>query len=137
MCLGSFIGLIFCYPFMSGNSGTIELKLDTPKYIFSTLAGHRLAHSILRRQLFYDPQLEGIYKAVNGIEIMILTPTGSRKTGYLIMYMLLMISLTANPKLVAPSTKKVCQNLVKVMVFPTNNSRGDGTLSTITDKNLC
>ncbi|KIM88119.1 hypothetical protein PILCRDRAFT_3167 [Piloderma croceum F 1598] len=106
---------------MSGNSGTIELKLDAPQYLFSTPAGHRLARSILRPQLPYDPhdpQLEGICKAVDGTNIMVLTPTGSGKTGYLTIYMLLMISLAANPELVAPSTKKVLQN--PVMVFPTN-----------------
>ena len=108
---------------MSGNSGTVELELDASQYLFSTPAGHRLARSILRPQLPYDPhdaQLEGICKAVDGIDIMVLTPTGSGKTGYLTMYMLLMISLAANPKLVAPSMKKVHQNPVMVMVFPTN-----------------
>jgi hypothetical protein len=101
----------------------MELELDAPEYIFSTLAGHRLARSILRPQLPYDPhdaQLEGICKAVDGTNIMILTPTGSRKTGYLTMYMLLMISLAANPELVALLMKKVPQNPVMVMVFPTN-----------------
>jgi hypothetical protein len=108
---------------MSSNSGTIELKFDAPKYIFSTPAGHRLAHSTLRPQLPYDPhdaQLEGICKAIDGIDMMVLTPTGSRKTGYLTMYMLFMISLAANTKLVAPAMKKVHQNPVMVMVFPTN-----------------
>ena len=88
----------------------MELKLDAPKYIFSTPAGHRLTCSILRPQLPYDPhdaQLEGICKAVDGTDIMVLTPTGSGKTGYLTMYMLLMISLAANPELVAPLVKKV------------------------------
>ena len=65
---------------MSSNSGTIELEFDAPEYIFSTPAGHRLAHSTLRPQLPYDPhdaQLEGICKAVDGIDIMVLTPTGA------------------------------------------------------------
>ena len=61
-----------------------------------------------------------ICKAVDSIDIMVLTPTGSRKTGYLTMYMLLMISLASNPKLVAPSMKKVHQNPVMVLVFLTN-----------------
>src|ERR1700674_1521050 len=105
-CLHLFNGLIFCYPFMSSNSGTIELKFDAPKYIFSTPAGHRLAHSTLRPQLPYDPhdaQLEGICKAVDGVDIMVLTPTGSGKTGYLTMYMLFLLSLAANPELVCRS----------------------------------
>ena len=86
---------------MSGKSST----LNAPKYIFSTPAGHILACSVLRPQLphdLHDAQLEGICKAVDGIDIMVLTPTGSGKTGYLTMYMLLMISLAANPELVAP-----------------------------------
>ena len=75
----SFISLVFHYP--SGNSGTMELELDAPEYIFSTPAGHRLARSILRPQLPYDPhdaQLEGICKAVDGTDIMVLHEVRSK-----------------------------------------------------------
>jgi Lhr-like helicase len=88
-----------------------------PPNIYSV---HLLATDLLAQfsgSTTYDPhdaQLEGICKAVDGINIMVLTPTGSGKTGYLTMHILLMISLAANPELVAPSMKKVCQNPVMV-----------------------
>jgi len=58
---------------MSGTSGAIKLKLDAPQYLFSTPAGYRLACSILRPQLPYDPhdaQLEGNakYKNSNNVQ---------------------------------------------------------------------
>ena len=37
--------------------------------------------------------LEGICKAIDGIDIMVLIQSGSEKTGYLTMYMLLLLSL--------------------------------------------
>src|ERR1700729_927663 len=108
---------------MSSTSDSDESDEDEPEYTFSTPEGHSLARRVLRPQLPFDPhdaQLEGICKAIDGIDIMVLTPIGSGKTGYLTMYMLLMISLASNPKLVPPSMKKVHQNPVMVMVFPTN-----------------
>ena len=59
---------------------------DDSEYVFSNLEGHKLARKILRPQLPYDPhdaQIEGICKAIDGVDIMVLTPTGSRKTCYL------------------------------------------------------
>ena len=83
---------------------------DESKYIFSTPEGHNLTHRILQPQLPYDlhdAQLEGICKAIDGMDIMVLTPTGSGKMGYFTMYMLLMLSLAARPELVQPLIKKV------------------------------
>ena len=95
----------------------MELEIDAPN-IYSV---HLLATDLLAQcsgSTTYDPhdaQLEGICKAVDGIDINVLTPTGFGNTGYLTMHILLMISLGANPELVAPSMKKVCQNPVMVM----------------------
>jgi superfamily II DNA/RNA helicase len=108
---------------MSSTSDSDESDEDEPEYTFSTPEGHSLACWVLRLQLPYDPhdaQLEGICKAIDGIDIMVLTPTGSGKTGYFTMYMLLLRSLAANLELVKPRKKIVCQNLVMVIVFPTN-----------------
>ena len=105
---------------MSDNN---ESNDNDSEYIFSTLEGHQLAHKVLRLQLPcdpYDAQIEGICKAVDGVDLMVLTPTGSGKTGYLTMYMLLIRSLAANPGLVLPQIKRVFQNPIMVNVFPTN-----------------
>jgi superfamily II DNA/RNA helicase len=108
---------------MSSSSDNNESDKDESKYIFSTPKGHNLACRVLQPQLPYDPhdtQLEGICKAIDGVDIMVLTPTGSGKTRYFTMYMLLMLSLAAKPELIQPSMKKVPPNPVMVIVFPTN-----------------
>ena len=96
---------------------------DNSEYLFSNLEGHKLARKILQPQLPYDPhdaQIKDICKAIDGVDIMVLTPTGTGKTGYLTMYMLLVQLLVADSGLVKPWKKKVCQKLVMVNVFPTN-----------------
>jgi len=68
---------------MSSSSDDDESDEDESEYIFNTPEGHNLACRVLRPQLPYDPrdtQLEGICKAIDGVEIMVLTPTGSGKT---------------------------------------------------------
>ena len=81
----------FAFIPMSIDSDDHESDSEPPtQYSFSSPEGHQLARRILRPQLPYDPhdyQLEGICKAVDGVDIMVLTPTGSGKTGYYIMYM--------------------------------------------------
>ena len=114
---------ILCISAMSSSSDDDESDEDESEYIFSTPEGHNLARRVLRPQVPYDPhdaQLEGICKAIDGVDIMVLTPTGSGKTGYFTMYMLLMLSLAAKPELIQPSMKKVPPNPVMVIVFPTN-----------------
>jgi len=108
---------------MSSSSDVDESDEDESEYIFGTPEGHNLACRVLQPQLPYDPhdaQLEGICKAIDGVDIMVLTPTGFRKTGYFTMYMLLMLSLAAKPELIQPSMKKVPPNPVMVILFPTN-----------------
>ena len=109
---------------MSNSSDADDADDDDkePEYIFSTPEGHNIARSILRPQLPYDPhdaQLEGICKAIDGVDLMVLTPTGSGKTGYFTMYMLLMLPLATKPELILP-WKKVPSNPVMVLIFPTN-----------------
>ena len=76
---------------MPGDSGSTGLKGDAPEFIFSSPTGHRLAHSIPMLQL-PPAQLECICKAVDGINITVLTPNWLLQTGYLTVYMLLMRS---------------------------------------------
>lgn len=97
--------------------------IDDSEYTFSSPEGYSLARKILRPLLPYDPhdvQLEGICKSVDGGDIMALLPTGAGKTGFFIFYMLLMLALAKDPSLVAPRKKRVPQNPVMVIVFPTN-----------------
>jgi superfamily II DNA/RNA helicase len=103
-------------------------------YQFSTTKGLRLARKVLRQLLPYDPhddQLEGICKMIDGINLMALTRTGSGKTGYFIMYMLLLLVLSKDPRIVAPAKKSVPKNPVMVLVFPTNGVEEEMVSSTI------
>jgi hypothetical protein len=75
---------------MSIPSDNDESDNDDSEYVFSNPVCHKLARKILRPQLPYNPhdaQIEGICKAIDSVDIMVLTPTGSGKTGYPTMYM--------------------------------------------------
>ncbi|KAI9063586.1 hypothetical protein FKP32DRAFT_1571683, partial [Trametes sanguinea] len=75
------------------NSGT---------FVFSSQEGHTLCHRLISEKLGYGPhdyQLEGVCKALDGIDLLAITPTGSGKTGFLIMYLLVMHSIMARPAL--------------------------------------
>jgi hypothetical protein len=58
----------------------------------------------------------------DGVDLMALTRTGSGKTGYFTMHMLLLIALSKDPTIVAPFKlkRKVPANPAMVIVFPTN-----------------
>jgi len=73
---------------------TIPLK--DPKYNSDT--GRALCKQILVKYLPYEPhtyQLDGICPALDGIDLLVTIPTGSGKTGYLIMLMLVVLVLSA------------------------------------------
>jgi hypothetical protein len=79
---------------MSSSTDDDKSDKDEYEYIFSTPEGHNLAHRVFQPQLPYDPhdaQLKRICKVIDRVDIMVLTPTGSGKTGYFTMYMLLML----------------------------------------------
>jgi hypothetical protein len=91
-------------------------------YQFSTPDGLHLARKVLRPLLPYDPhddQLEGICKMIDGINLMALMRTGSGKTGYFTMYMLFLLALSKDPRIVTLAKKSVPNNPVMVLVFPT------------------
>jgi hypothetical protein len=56
----------------------------------------------------------------SGINLMVLTCTGSGKTGYFTMYMLFLLALSKDLRIVAPAKKSMSKNLVMDLVFPTN-----------------
>ena len=57
---------------------------------------------------------------IDSINLMALTHAGSGKTGYFIMYMLLLLVLSKDLSIVMPAKKSVPKNPVMVHVFPTN-----------------
>ncbi|TFK95045.1 P-loop containing nucleoside triphosphate hydrolase protein, partial [Polyporus arcularius HHB13444] len=69
---------------------------------FSSATGRELCHKIITNQLGYDPhgyQLDGICQALDGMDLLAVTPTGSGKTGFLVMYLLVMHAVVREPSL--------------------------------------
>ncbi|KAI1781695.1 P-loop containing nucleoside triphosphate hydrolase protein, partial [Ganoderma leucocontextum] len=74
-------------------------------YVFSTPEGHALCRQLISAKLQYDPhvyQLEGVCRALDGIDLLAITPTGSGKTGFLTMHLLVMHAIMDTPSLCAP-----------------------------------
>ncbi|KAJ7737979.1 P-loop containing nucleoside triphosphate hydrolase protein [Mycena metata] len=83
-----------------------------PKFVWSSPEGYALVRRILKSTpVPYDPhdyQLEGICKSLDGVNLFAITPTGSGKTSYYIIYILVVLAVVADPTLCPTAT------------FPTN-----------------
>ncbi|KAH9948899.1 P-loop containing nucleoside triphosphate hydrolase protein, partial [Amylocystis lapponica] len=69
---------------------------------FCSPEGNTLFRNILKNHLPYEPhdyQLEGACKALDGIDVLAVTPTGSGKTGFMSMMMLVMCAIAREPSL--------------------------------------
>lgn len=70
----------------------------TETFCWSPPAGYDLCRKILRDSNLpyvpHDYQVEGVCKTLDGIDLLAITPTGSGKTGYLSMYMLVVLAAT-------------------------------------------
>jgi superfamily II DNA or RNA helicase len=90
---------------------------------FYSPEGSILVHQILLTALpTFEPhiyQLEGVCKVLDKIDLVAVTPTGSGKTGFLFLTILVMIAIAANPSL-CPSVK-FPRNPAVVVVCPTNS----------------
>jgi len=91
-------------------------------FIFSSSEGYALCRSILRPLLPYDPhdyQLEGICNALDGVDVLAILPTGSGKTGFLSMFLLVVRALVNDPSL-CPRARKFPKNPAILVICPTN-----------------
>ncbi|KAI0685041.1 P-loop containing nucleoside triphosphate hydrolase protein, partial [Cerioporus squamosus] len=110
------------------NSPPDESTLATsPSFIFSSPEGFALCRSIITARLGYDPhdyQLEGICKSLDGVDLLAITQTGSGKTGFLVMYLLVMHTLMQTP-----SPRKLPSHFRKdpamIVVCPTKSLEQD------------
>ncbi|KAJ6530437.1 P-loop containing nucleoside triphosphate hydrolase protein, partial [Mycena vulgaris] len=75
---------------------------------WSSPAGYTLVRHILEpTPVLYVPhdyQLEGICKSLDGINLFAITPTGSGKSSYYTIYIIVMLAVIANPSLCPPAT---------------------------------
>ncbi|KAJ6475854.1 P-loop containing nucleoside triphosphate hydrolase protein [Mycena vulgaris] len=90
---------------------------------FYSEPGFALARKILLSVLpTFEPhsyQLDGICKVLDGIDLVAVTPTGSGKTGYLFLSIIVMIAIAKTPSL-CPSLKFPMDPAI-VVVCPTNS----------------
>ena len=98
-----------------------ETSQNVPKaFIFSSLEGHALCRLILAAPLPYEPhdfQIEGICKMLDGIDLFAILATGMGKTGFLSMYMLVVLAIKKEPSLCP--TAKFPDNPCMLVICPT------------------
>ncbi|PIL25360.1 hypothetical protein GSI_13250 [Ganoderma sinense ZZ0214-1] len=91
-------------------------------FVWSSPEGYRLARTILRPSLPFDPhdyQLEGVCKVLDGYDLLAVIPTGAGKTGYLLIYILLLIALSNNPNLCSPARTGIPRDPGMLIAYPT------------------
>ena len=85
-----------------------ETPQETAKpFVFSSPEGYSLCRHILKEYLSYDPhdvQIEGICKVLDNVDLFAVLATGSGKTGFLSMYMLVVLAIKKDPSL-CPTAK--------------------------------
>ena len=84
---------------------------DTPEgsFIFSFSEGHILCQNILSNHLPYNPhnvQIEGICKLLDGVDTFAILHTGMGRTGFLSMYMLVLLEILKCLNLCPTAAKK-------------------------------
>jgi superfamily II DNA/RNA helicase len=88
---------------------------------WSSPAGHDLCRDILKATpLEYHPhdwQVEGVCQSLDGIDLLAITPTGSGKTSYYTMYILVVLSVLKDPSLCP--TVKFPKNACLIVICPT------------------
>jgi superfamily II DNA/RNA helicase len=83
--------------------------------------GHALCHDILKETaLPYEPhdhQVEGACQSLDGVNLLAITPTGSGKTAYYIIYMLVILAILQDPDWFPAS--KFPKNPCLIVICPT------------------
>jgi hypothetical protein len=89
---------------------------------WNSTSGHELCRRILKdTTLKYEPhdwQIEGVCQSLDGINLLAITPTGSGKTSYYTMYLLVVLAVVKNRTL-CPSAKFPA-NPCLIVICPNN-----------------
>ena len=89
-------------------TSSCRLTIMSEPFKWSSPAGQTLCRNILKdNPLEYEPhnwQVEGICQSLNGIDLFAITPTGSGKTSYFTMYILVVLAVSKNSSL-CPTSK--------------------------------
>ncbi|KAH9943515.1 P-loop containing nucleoside triphosphate hydrolase protein [Amylocystis lapponica] len=99
-------------------------SISTHSFRFNSPEGHVLCRKILAPHFPYSPhdyQLDGVCRALDGSDILAVTPTGSGKTGFLTMYMVVARELAQNPTLCPSPAVAVKKDPAMLVVCPTKS----------------
>jgi superfamily II DNA or RNA helicase len=90
---------------------------------FHSVEGFKLVREILLEVLpTFDPhsyQIDGVCKVLDKVDLVAVTPTGSGKTGFLFLSILVMIAIAANPSLCKDASFP--KDPAIIVVCPTNS----------------
>jgi superfamily II DNA or RNA helicase len=101
------------------NAHQVPQEAPTP-FVFSSPEGFALCRRILREYLSFDPhdvQIEGVCKVLDGVDLLAILATGTGKTSFLSMYMLVILAINNDPSL-CPSAK-FPENPCMLVICPT------------------
>ena len=102
-----------------GPSTSSESSSNKQKY--DSVAGRALCKRILKKYLPYEPHdyiLDGICPVMDGYDLLATTPTGSGKSGYYILLMLVVREIAADDSLMI-GEKRFPKDPVMIVVLPT------------------
>jgi superfamily II DNA/RNA helicase len=104
-----------------------RLDTDTNWGKYDTHEGRQLCKKILAKYVVYEPHdyiLDGICPVMDGFDLLATTPTGSGKTGYLILLMLVIREIAAD-KTLAIAKEIFPKDPVMIVVCPTKALEDD------------
>ncbi len=93
------------------------------RFAFSCPDGYKLIRDTVRNLVPYTPhdyQLEGVCKLLDGSDLVAVLPTGAGKTGYYVIYMLMLLEVAKNTELQCTLGLKIPEDPCMIMVYPTN-----------------
>ena len=99
------------------------MMADASRFRFSSPEGAKLCRQIARDKLDFDPHdyvVEGVCKALDEIDLLAITPTGSGKTSVVIVYMLVVCAILENVGL-CPASPDFPKHPLTLMVCPTKS----------------
>ncbi|KIY49882.1 P-loop containing nucleoside triphosphate hydrolase protein, partial [Fistulina hepatica ATCC 64428] len=90
--------------------------------IWCSPEGRALALKILGSDPYvpHDYQLEGIVQTLDRKNLVVITPTGSGKSGYFCMPMRILLAISRDPSIVAPYQYNIPDRPKAIFIFPTN-----------------
>ncbi|RDX49287.1 hypothetical protein OH76DRAFT_1403856 [Lentinus brumalis] len=103
---------------------TVDTEDGSPPYIFSSAEGRLLCRNIISKKLGFDPhdyQLDRVCQALDGFDLLAVTPTGSGKTGFMTMYLLVMHAIMGDPSLCDNPPPHFRKDASMVVVCPTKS----------------